>query len=96
MQDAREIAGELQVNAVSVLAGHDLDLGDHGADQIHRFAAEFGVEQQLLQVGHSPPVELGKVRVVKWGCGISDGFLGLLQRLALGFQLPHPIIHAGA
>jgi hypothetical protein len=23
------------------------------------------------------------------------GFLGLLQRLALHFQLPHPIVHAG-
>jgi hypothetical protein len=24
-----------------------------------------------------------------------DGFRGLLQCLALGFQLPHPVVHAG-
>jgi hypothetical protein len=55
-----------------------LDLGDHGADQVHGLGAEFGIRQQLLQLHHAMPVELGEIRVDHHGLRRLNGFRRVL------------------
>jgi hypothetical protein len=44
------------VHAAPILAGHDLDLGDHRADEVHRLAALLA--QELRQIRRTAPMEL--------------------------------------
>jgi hypothetical protein len=63
MQDAGKIAGEFQVDTLGSVARRHRDPADHGSDQVHRLAAELGIEQQLLELGHTAAVELREVGV---------------------------------
>ena len=49
LQDLREVAGKVQLDASAIrLRRHD-DVCDHRADEVHRFNPEFGVGQVLLE-----------------------------------------------
>jgi hypothetical protein len=58
VQDAREVARQIETDAITIFPWRHGDVGNHGADEVHRLAAELGIARELLQIRGTAPIEL--------------------------------------